>query len=75
MVYARVAHVVARVWDEVMRDSPAPDWEAYSGGRTYRERLDAPKRNWSGDVIPRIVLVRWNLRRMGKPRRAPRLPA
>lgn len=63
-----------------MRETPWADGSALyallSGGPrpTYRESLDKPKLNWYGEVIPQIVLVRNNIGRLGKPKRAPRLP-
>jgi hypothetical protein len=72
--------LVARVWEQELRESPAFDREAVLdlfGGpqRSYRERLDRQHRNHYGDLIPRIVTVRRNLRALGKPVRPPRLPA
>ena len=76
---ANYGRLIAEAWDLALVESPSP-WddirELLLGGRvSYRERLDRQPRNVHGDLIPRIVTVRRNLRRLGKPRHAPRLPA
>lgn len=77
-----LAEVMAAAWDEALRDTPDPwrdvdTWSWRLGGPrlTYRACLDRPRRNHAGAVIPRITIVRGNLRRLGTPRRPPRLPA
>jgi hypothetical protein len=64
---------------QVARETPSDLWEdsvlyAVLNGerRTYRERLDRPRRNVFNEVIPRIVIVRNNIRRLGKVK--PKLP-
>lgn len=75
-----MAALVADMWEEALRETPAVthDWlvETVTGlhRRSYRDRLDDLPRNCFGEVIPRIVTVRRNLRRLGTPR-YPRLPA
>lgn len=77
--------LVTDVWSEVVERErhDAPDiWrsdvllEMLGGPRlSYRERLDRQPVNALGRVIPRIVTVRRNLTRLGRPSVAPRLPA
>jgi len=74
--------VVLRAWEQAKRENPDPFREPsylleFFGGprRSYRERLHWQRRNGYGELIPRIVTVRQNLRALGKPKRAPRLPA
>jgi hypothetical protein len=80
-VTAPTASQVAQIWEQVMRETPSPfahDWfSAFFGGPrlSYREQLDRQPTNAYGELIPRIVTVRRNLRALGNPRRAPRLPA
>lgn len=77
------ADQIARVWQQSLQETPDPFWQGspfithLMGGprMTYREQLDRPKLNYRGEVIPQIVLVRANLRRLGKPRVPPRIPA
>lgn len=76
-----ISDIVAAAWDQMMRESPDPfrnHWfdEQFAGAprTTYRERLDRLPVNVYGDLIPRIVTVRRNLRALSKPRRPPRLP-
>lgn len=71
-----LASVVSGVWEEALRASPDP-WETdvFGPRRTYRERLDRPRFNMYGQLIPRIVAVRRHINLLGKPRRPPRLPA
>lgn len=79
--------LITDVWEQVQRETPAIDWNdswasrqllgrmgATLTPRTYRDTLDRPRKNAVGEVIPRITLVRANLRRLQKPPRAPRLP-
>lgn len=71
-----ISSLVAAAWEQALRESPNPlDTDVFGPRRTYRERLDLLPRNVYGELIPRIVTVRGNIRRLGKPRRAPRLPA
>lgn len=77
-----LAGIVADAWDMALRESPDPFARCYVLNPllgmpvpSYREQLDEQPRNGFGDLIPRIVTVRRNLRRLGKPARAPRLPA
>ena len=67
------AEGAARAWAEVWLETPDPF--AWEGPLTYRERLTRPRVNVRGEVIPQIALVRANLRRLGKPRVRPRIPA
>lgn len=71
---------LSEVWEQVLRETPvapaAVFYEWLTGRRmTYRQRLDEPRYNYRAEMIPRIVLVRRNLRVLGKPARKPRLPA
>ena len=73
------ADIVARAWEQTMRESPAIEFGAFLWGQqpTYRERLDKQPKNWHGELIPRIVTVRRHLRfeMNGNPRLDPkRLP-
>jgi hypothetical protein len=60
---------VAEEWERTLQETPDP-WKAYGEGPpfgprlTYRERLDRQPRNGEGALIPRIVTVRRNLRRL-----------
>lgn len=81
VVTVSMSSLVASAWAQAIEESPNP-WDSTWGmglfgepRRTYRERLDRQPRNAHGDLIPRIVTVRRNLRALGKPQRAPRLPA
>ena len=75
-----LASVIVHAWEDSLRDAPddAGIWlfDMLCGRpkRTYRARLDHQPRILYGDLIPRITTVRGNLRLLGKPRRAPRLP-
>lgn len=70
MANPNLATIVADAWETELRESPTPFGgefllEAIGGPRrTYRERLDAQPRNYFGELIPRIVTVRRNLRRL-----------
>jgi hypothetical protein len=60
---------VVDAWEETLRETPdhSGEWlfERLTGERsTYRERLDRQPYNWYGELIPRIVTVRRNLRRL-----------
>lgn len=71
---------VFEILDQVYRETPSDLHEdsmlftLLGGGRlrSYRENLDRPRHNHFGDVIPRIVIVRNNIRRLGRHR--PHLP-
>lgn len=70
--------LVAEIWDAALRETPDPlSCDLFADGRrlSYRQRLDRQPINFHGAIIPRIVTVRRNLRALGKPKRAPRLPA
>lgn len=56
-----------------IRDSPLAEFFGVTP-YTYRESLDRVKINHFGEPIPRIEIVRQNLRALGKPPRPPRLP-
>jgi hypothetical protein len=76
MAICIAARVIA-AWDQAMEEeSPDPflngSW--FGEPKTYRERLDAQPMNYRGRLIPRIVTVRNNLRRLGKPKNRPSLP-
>lgn len=78
---SNLSWLVASAWDEVVRESPDPFVmdplfnEALGLPRmTYRDRLTRPRFNMRGEVIRQIVLVRANLRLLGRPVRVPRLP-
>ncbi len=74
------AQIVADVWDRVLDETPYP-WAGQNPMMckllgfpcpSYRERLDQPQRNYRGNVIPRIVLVR--NRMLSRLKTRPRLP-
>jgi hypothetical protein len=75
-----VAAVVADAWERELRESPDPFDDMligslFDGPRlSYRERLDRQSRNHFGEIIPRIVTVRRNMRLMQRPCVTPRLP-
>lgn len=77
-----LASRVADAWETELRESPGP-WDGivdrvFGFGRptlSYRATLDRQPKNCFGDLIPRIVTVRRNIRLLGKPRRRPQLPA
>lgn len=74
---------IGAVWAKVARETPdpwlddSPLFAHLTGAKplSYRERLDRPRRNAYGEVIPQIALVRANIRRLGKPTKPPRIPA
>lgn len=71
--------IVRAAWEQAMRESPnhfefAGDYFLGPPLASYRERLDRRVKNVYGDVIPRITLVRANIRSLGKPKTRPRLP-
>ncbi len=74
-----VGEMVSAAWEEALRESPDPfdagDIFRFGSRLTYRERLDRVPRNCYGEIIPRIVLVRRNLRQLTRPVHPPRLPA
>lgn len=77
MKQPNLGDIVARVWEEVLRETEDP-FLAIGGfcnifeNRTlYRTHLDRVKINAYGEVIPRIVTVRRNLRRLGNIRLDP----
>lgn len=79
---ANLGELVASAWDAALRESPDPfdgrecaELLGFLPTPTYRERLDRQPVNCFREAIPRIVIVRNNLRRLGKSRRPPRLPA
>ena len=80
-VIANLGQIAADAWETALRESPDPfettvfDEMFGFPRRTYRELLDRPLHNCYKELIPRIVIVRGNLRRLGKPPRIPRLPA
>jgi len=78
MANANLASIVAEAWESTLRETPNPfftESDVFSR-RSYRERLDRIRKNAYGDLIPRIVTVRRNLRfRLGAVRLNPaRLP-
>lgn len=70
--------VVAEAWEQTLDETPdvfASDilYALFMGKRIlYRDYLDKQPRNWKGELIPRIVTVRRNLRRLGNIRLNPR---
>lgn len=71
MAIANMARLLSEAWDREIRETPDPfRHDNVFTGRfnapmpTYRERLDEQPRNFYGDLIPRIVTVRRNLRRV-----------
>jgi hypothetical protein len=77
---ANIAAIVADAWEEELRTGPDPMHGSWLGEmlgmprRTYRERLHEQKYNMYGELIPRIVTVRRNLRMLGRPLHPPRIP-
>lgn len=77
-----IGQVVADIWEQVLRETEDPyesDFLFYQltglKPKTYRERLDRIRVNVYGEAIPRIVVVRQNLRYLGNIRLDPnRLP-
>ena len=59
-----IGNLVAQCWEQSMREYPWPYAPWWFLRLTYRERLDLPPRNFYGELIPRIVIVRQNLRRL-----------
>jgi hypothetical protein len=74
-----LTQVAADAWRRALEETPAdgfeyfwsPQWTGYG---SYREWIHRPRKNARGDVIPRITLVRNNIRALGKPKTSPRLP-
>lgn len=66
-----IAQLICDAWEQAERESPDPlriPWFEdllFGRRRSYRDRLDAQPVNCYGESIPRIVTVRWNLRRLG----------
>lgn len=77
-----IGQIVADAWDHTLRvsespyvNSPGLFRELFGLPRnTYRERLHRDIINIYGEKVPRIVVVRENIRRLGKPRVPPRIP-
>jgi hypothetical protein len=69
-VARQMAQFVADAWEHTLRVSPAPDngflFERLGGGprKTYREQLTERKRNWYGELIPQIEIVKTNIQRL-----------
>ena len=72
--------IAAEAWERAMLESPDPFRTDVFNGMfglptvSYRDRLTQPRYNYLNQRIPQIVLVRANLRRLGKPTQTPRLP-
>lgn len=83
MAVANIGQIVADTWDHMLRVSEDP-FRDHSGlfdemfgrpRRTYRQILHRDIINAYGETVPRIELVRENLRRLGKTRLNPsRIP-
>lgn len=77
-----MGQIVLEAWEHVLRTTEdplrisGPLYQALNGekGPTYREHLDRIRVNHFGDRIPRIEIVKRNIKRLGKPQRKPRLP-
>lgn len=78
-----IGDILTREWDRSLKETPYGDpWESvwrremdpHYKPPTYRERLDRPKRNYYGEVIPRRVIIERNIRHLGKPPKPPNLP-
>lgn len=73
-----LGRLIVEAWETEMLESPAPFigerfMELFGGPRhSYRYWLDKQPRNFRGDLIPRIVTVRRNLRALGNIRLDPR---
>lgn len=66
-----LGRLIADLWEQELRETPDPFnnctflSEMLGGPRlSYRERLDRQRVNSYGELIPRIVTVRRNLREM-----------
>jgi hypothetical protein len=69
----------ADIWAQVMDTTPWDGDACYIFAEmlgyprlNYRQRLDRPRQNFRGGVIPRISIVRNNLRALGSVRMDPR---
>ena len=79
MTHPNLGPFIAAVWEQLMHEMPDLLDEAserlyddLSGHRKpYRYWLDRQPRNTFGELIPRIVTVRHNLRRLGNIRLDP----
>lgn len=82
MTHPNMGNLVAAAWESVLRETPDPFREGnrmlyFDGcGRhsrpSYRHELDRIRVNCYGELIPRIVTVRHNLRLLGNIRLDPR---
>lgn len=70
MANPNIGSIVNEAYEQAIRETPAPYDDSILSGHfrfsnlTYRERLDRQPRNRLGERIPRIVIVRHNLRRL-----------
>lgn len=65
MANPHLSQIIAAAWEEQLRETPDPfnNPDLFGGPRlTYRERLDQQPINCFGQLIPRIVTVRRNIR-------------
>lgn len=63
MAHPSLGQLAADAWEHTLRTTEGPSW--WRGPRpSYRERLDAVKLNYFGEPIPRIEIVRHNLRQL-----------
>lgn len=61
-----IGQLLSDAWEHAIKTTPWSDGSDYlcefGGPRgTYRERLDRPRKNYRGEVIPQIDVVRYNL--------------
>lgn len=73
MKVVNLAQIMADVYEQHLRETPDPfrhdnifamKFSDMFPPKTYREILDEQPRNYYGQLIPRIVTVRRNLRRL-----------
>lgn len=77
MITHNLGSMVAAAWEDALRELPDPWRTSFLNPLfglprlSYREALDQRQYNIYGEVIPRRVIVRRNLRRLGNIRLNP----
>lgn len=67
MISMNIGQLLADAWEHSIKTTPWDDGsdmltDLLGGPRvSYRERLDRPRRNYRGEIIPQIDVVRHNL--------------
>lgn len=61
-----LSQILADAWERELRETPDIYWGLPwgEGQLTYRDLIDRQPKNCYGELIPRIVTVRRNLRRL-----------